>query len=225
MNRRSIAAASLVAVAALATPLDAQRRSYEANGFEPVWHLSIGRGRIVFESGEGPRIDVAMPVRESAVNGHRYVTRQIVVRVVRRECEDESARVYADTVTVQVQGRRFEGCGGEPVESDTLAETYWPILDIDGAIVSGGEYVIEFGLDRLSGRAGCNRFSGPFRQEGDRLTVGPLAVTRMACPPPRMAHERRVLEILRAGVTIARQGGNAMVLRGANGAIRIGQAH
>lgn len=35
---------------------------------------------------------------------------------------------------------------------------------------------------RVAGRDGCNRFSGPYRRDGERLTVGPLAVTRMACP-------------------------------------------
>lgn len=106
-------AALFVAAAVLPTASgQAQRRSYEAHGFEPTWHLTVGRGRIIFEGADQPTINVAMPVRESAVNGHRYVTRQIVVRVVRRQCEDEATRVYADTVTVQAHGNRFEGCGG-----------------------------------------------------------------------------------------------------------------
>ena len=102
----------LLTAAFAAAPAQAQRRTYEANGFEPVWHLTIGRGRIVFEGGEGPTINVRTPVRESAVNGHRYVTRELSVRVVRRPCEDEATRVYADTVTVLAHNNRFEGCGG-----------------------------------------------------------------------------------------------------------------
>ena len=99
------------------------------------------------------------------------------------------------------------------------------MLGIDDAIVSGGEYFIEFGADRLSGRAGCNRFSGTYSITGDRLAVGPLATTRMACPEPAMRHERRVLEILRGPVTISRRVGTGLVLTGNGGSIRLGRAH
>lgn len=110
----------VVAATLLAAPAQAQRRTYEAHGFEPTWHLSVNRGRIVFESGEGSQVSVLAPAREPFANGYRYVTSRIVVRVERRECEDDSARVYADTVTVYANGRRFLGCGGtvvrEPAE-------------------------------------------------------------------------------------------------------------
>lgn len=32
------------------------------------------------------------------------------------------------------------------------------------------------------GFAGCNRFTGGFRRDGEALSLGPLAVTRRACP-------------------------------------------
>jgi heat shock protein HslJ len=35
---------------------------------------------------------------------------------------------------------------------------------------------------RVSGFTGCNRLSGGYTVEGDRLTFGPMATTRMACP-------------------------------------------
>lgn len=107
------AAISLPAALAIAfAPAHAQRRAYEAHGFEPTWHLTIDRGRILFESGEGPPISVSAPRGARAGNSRRYVTRRIIVRVIRRECEDEATRVYADTVTIQAHGLRFEGCGG-----------------------------------------------------------------------------------------------------------------
>jgi len=102
----------IVAAALPAVPAQAQRRTYEAHGFEPTWHLTVSRGRIVFESGEGSQISVLAPAREPFATGYRYVTSRIVVRIERRECEDDSARVYADTVTVYANGRRFLGCGG-----------------------------------------------------------------------------------------------------------------
>jgi putative lipoprotein len=35
---------------------------------------------------------------------------------------------------------------------------------------------------KVSGFAGCNRLAGTYEGKGDSLRVGPLALTRMACP-------------------------------------------
>lgn len=50
---------------------------------------------------------------------------------------------------------------------------------------------------RVSGYDGCNRFSGTLRQSGERLKIGPLASTRMACPPS-MAPEREFVQAIEA---------------------------
>lgn len=51
---------------------------------------------------------------------------------------------------------------------------------------------------RVAGTTGCNRFSGSYQfEKGGRLTVGTVAVTRMACAPEAMEAERRFLDVLR----------------------------
>src|SRR5688500_6699861 len=35
---------------------------------------------------------------------------------------------------------------------------------------------------RIAGTDGCNRLRATYRLDGDRLTFGPVAATRMACP-------------------------------------------
>lgn len=35
-----------------------------------------------------------------------------------------------------------------------------------------------------SGSGGCNTFSSPYQLEGDKLTMGPVATTKMACEEP-----------------------------------------
>ncbi|MEB3321883.1 MAG: META domain-containing protein [Synechococcaceae cyanobacterium] len=50
--------------------------------------------------------------------------------------------------------------------------------------------------ERLSGSGGCNRLMGGFQLEGNRLRIGPVATTRMACPPPQMDLEQRYLGAL-----------------------------
>lgn len=42
--------------------------------------------------------------------------------------------------------------------------------------------VFDAAAGRVSGSGGCNRIRGPYRVQGDTLTVGPVAGTRMACP-------------------------------------------
>jgi copper homeostasis protein (lipoprotein) len=43
------------------------------------------------------------------------------------------------------------------------------------------QLILDPGEKRVSGSSGCNRFSGSYSLNGDRLGFGPLAATRMAC--------------------------------------------
>lgn len=52
--------------------------------------------------------------------------------------------------------------------------------------------------DKVWGRLGCNRFTGTYRQDGERLRFGTFATTRMACPDPQMQTEKRVGDALMA---------------------------
>ncbi len=49
---------------------------------------------------------------------------------------------------------------------------------------------------RVAGTTGCNRFSGGYRVEGPNLSFGALAMTRMACLPPRDTVERAMTAAL-----------------------------
>jgi heat shock protein HslJ len=46
---------------------------------------------------------------------------------------------------------------------------------------TGDDISMQFGDDQVSGSGGCNRFVGSFTQDGERLTLGTLAATQMAC--------------------------------------------
>jgi len=48
---------------------------------------------------------------------------------------------------------------------------------------------------RVAGSGGCNRVSGRFEIDGDRLRFGPMVSTRMACPDG-VDLERQFLEAL-----------------------------
>lgn len=115
--------------------------------------------------------------------------------------------------------------------SDPLADTRWHIVEIGGRAVSGPRFTLAFSADRVSGRAGCNSFSGAYRRSGRTISVGPMMMTRMACANVNgpagvdpMAMERRVTEILSGPARISRSGDDEMTLAGRGGAIRLRRA-
>jgi heat shock protein HslJ len=66
----------------------------------------------------------------------------------------------------------------------------------------GVRQTITFAKDgTVFGDSGCNRFTGGYTVKGDRITIGPLASTMMACPQPQMDAEATFLFKLQAAVS------------------------
>lgn len=217
MKRSILIAASALAFAG---PAAAQgQSSYTARGTEPFWSVTIGGGRMVYDDSERRRVTVRAPVARPSFNGRRYVTRRLIVDITRQQCSDGmSDLIYADTVRVTVDGRSLEGCGGAILPPTSLQDTSWEIVAINGARVPGGEtYRINFTRDQLTGKAGCNGFGGSYRVGRDGFQAGPLAMTRMACPGPRMQHEQAVSRILAGRVRLFYPDGRTLVMRGVSG--------
>jgi heat shock protein HslJ len=63
----------------------------------------------------------------------------------------------------------------------------------------------------VGGSTGCNRFTASYTVDGDRLELGRIATTQMACPPPADAVERAYLAAL-ARVARWRADGSELVL-------------
>jgi heat shock protein HslJ len=67
---------------------------------------------------------------------------------------------------------------------------------------AGVKQTITFDKDgKVFGDSGCNRFTGGYTVKGDRITIGPLASTMMACPQPQMDAEASFLFKLQAAVS------------------------
>ena len=85
---------------------------------------------------------------------------------------------------------------------------------------TGGRHapVLRFEAGRVGGSGGCNRFGGRYELTGDKLTLSPLATTRMACPPEIMTREQAFLALLAAvrGATID---GDRLDLRDGDGKV------
>ncbi len=74
----------------------------------------------------------------------------------------------------------------------------WRLEKIGPAAVLGkGKAALSITPDgKVSGSSGCNRFGGTAQIENGGLRFGPLAGTRMACPPEMMDQERRLFHAL-----------------------------
>jgi heat shock protein HslJ len=107
-----------------------------------------------------------------------------------------------DTLVVErFIGLSPQGSCGRAADNHPLRGTNWKLVRLGEAPVevSAGqaEPQLVFASDALqvSGSGGCNRFTGGFTVEGDRVHLGPLAGTMMACVNG-MEQEQRLLKSL-----------------------------
>ncbi len=64
-----------------------------------------------------------------------------------------------------------------------LMPSDWQVVSVAGSTLADDAGVtIDFAEGRISGRSGCNRYTGPVTLGEGTIDVGLLAVTRMACP-------------------------------------------
>jgi heat shock protein HslJ len=84
------------------------------------------------------------------------------------------------------------GCATLGRYSADLENREWRLVELRGrpAVPSTGmrQAGIRFSPDsmRMSGSGGCNRMSGTYSRDGDRLSFGPILATKMACADARL---------------------------------------
>ena len=123
------------------------------------------------------------------------------------------------------------GCGcaaqSSTAPSTGLFDTYWRATQVDRqAIVHRPDtrelhIVLKREGSRVSGFAGCNGFTGLFRQDGEKLRFDDrLAMTRMACVGEGDKLEAAFTKAL-LGTASYRIAGHELELRDAQGAVRM----
>lgn len=82
--------------------------------------------------------------------------------------------------------------------NSTLAGSSWQVEDVaSGGIIDRSNLTLVFGENgMISGSSGCNQYNGGYAVNGNKLDVGKVAGTRMACPPALMDLEQKFLSIL-----------------------------
>ena len=111
---------------------------------------------------------------------------------------------------------------GESMKPDvTLVNTYWKLVELNGAAVEAGEgrelHMTLRGDDTVGGYAGCNQFTGSVTVSGDGLAFGPIASTRRMCPDG-MQQEDAFLQALEQASRYAIDGED-LAVENANGEV------
>ncbi len=100
-------------------------------------------------------------------------------------------------------------------QSQELAGSTWRVDGYnDGAqgivsMLEGTTAEVSFGEDgTISGTGGCNRLMGDYAAEDGAVGIGPLAMTRMACPEPTglMEQETALVAALESAATYRLEG-------------------
>jgi heat shock protein HslJ len=99
-----------------------------------------------------------------------------------------------------------------------IAGTTWLADEIGGfGPGSATESTISFGNDQqIAGKGGCNTFLGPDELDGQRVTFGPFAMTRMMCGPTVAEQEDAFMLALANSATLEIDG-DTMNLRDRDG--------
>jgi heat shock protein HslJ len=89
------------------------------------------------------------------------------------------------------------------------------------SVMNGTTVTAIFGADgKLTGNGGCNTYNGTYTLDGDKITIGPLATTRMACEQAVMDQETAYLNALAKASTYT-LGKGTLELRDADGALLV----
>lgn len=114
-------------------------------------------------------------------------------------------------------------------QSTKLGGTQWVVTGYNNgkqavvSVLNGTSLAAEFSEDgKLSGSAGCNRFTSTYEVSGKALKIGQAGVTRMFCGEPagRMEQETQFLAALQGATTFSMEG-SKLELRNADGALMV----
>ena len=181
-----------------------EKTPFTARGNEPGWMLKISGDRLRLTLDYGAReVEAALPapVITDRTTVYQLPEQGINLRIREDRCSDTMTGMpYPNSVVLEFEGQRLNGCGGEP--RALLEGPEWTVNSLAGDPLPD-EVSVSINFledDRVAGSSGCNRFMGGYELTGEGLSFGQIAGTMMACPEPQMKTEQHFLELLR-GVT------------------------
>ncbi|RYD79547.1 MAG: META domain-containing protein [Sphingobacteriales bacterium] len=167
-----------------------------AKGSTPSsWTLEIDFDKIIrFQSLDGTdyKSTPVGPVENEASLTSTYTTRagkgNMVITLFKESCTDAlSGEKFNQRVTVDVDGKKYEGCGQYLFDAELDGK--WILQTIGIASVQASDFAkglpeLSFNLSggKLSGHDGCNQVSGSLTVMGNRIKFSAIGGTKMACP-------------------------------------------
>ena len=202
-------------------------------GNEPFWQLDLTqRGIARFSTPDSSAVayrggETRIEHRKEAVwRGRAQVRRggELVAFLRDGQCSDGmSDTQHPVSVNVSLpDGRHLAGCCRVPAPSApaSLEGATWRVTALPGATLPGGSarnaLTARFEGGRVSGFSGCNQFTGSYTVDRDKLVLGPLAGTMMACPGTAMGVEQAFHKAFTGAFSVAVDG-EGMTLTPANG--------
>ena len=199
---------AVLGVLAAVIPGAAQERSLICFGNEPSWGVDLttpASARLSFPGAEGVTYRGAIvrnePLREGMWRGTSSAGRDLVVFLRDGACSDGmSDTTHPVSARVSLpDGRFLAGCCRIPGDQAAAAAPAlegpgWRLTGMpgkDAAALAALPRPVRVRLEggRVTGSSGCNNLMGSYRLDGNRLTLGPLAGSMMACPEPGMSIE------------------------------------
>jgi putative lipoprotein len=161
----------------------------------------VGRARL--EQPGNPPFRFAIPLDPSRIDpGRRYAVRaRILIDGRLQFITDRSYPVLGEAQRTEVALMLRRIGGPDQASDEPLENTYWKLIRLGDTPVAAAEkqrephLILHPASRRVSALGGCNRITGSFEREGDRLTFGRMAGTLMACPDG-MATEKLFIDTL-----------------------------
>ena len=175
---------------------------FTARGNEPGWLVKVEQEHIEIQTNYGQNtVRTPRPVPQPYKGGYKYHAETeahiAIIDVQRKLCYDDmSGRPYPARVTLTLDGKTYEGCGGNPL--DLLTEKEWVVEDIaKSGIIDNSRVTINFDSEgRAYGISSCNSYSAAYELTGETLTFKAPMGTLKACAPALMNQEQKFLDTL-----------------------------
>ena len=175
---------------------------FTARGNEPGWLVEVQQNQIEIQTNYGQNtITAPRPIPQPYKGGYKYNAEAdghiAIIDIRRKLCYDDmSGRPYPARVTLTLDGKTYEGCGGDPLA--LLTEAEWVVEDIaQSGIIDNSRVTLNFDPEgRVYGISSCNSYSAAFEMTGETLTIKNPVGTLKACAPALMNQEQKFLDTL-----------------------------
>lgn len=179
-------------------------------GVKPAMTFSAQQGVATVQFEDGSRVECTLVAQPDAAN-----TQDTASAPPAKKTDDAQESVADNTTAVAVSDGEIEGI-------------VWQATELNGKPVAEGTVItMQLTDGRIAGKSACNRYTGPYTLDAPSRSLkvtGPVAGTRMACPPELMEIEAAFNDVLPTITAYRVEGGSVLtVFAGTDEVLRLAQ--